>query len=175
MKKEDCYELGYLGKTFKLKGELFAHLDADDLTLYSTIDALFLEQNEQLIPFLIEKIQVREKDVVVKLEEVDSIEVAQELVGSKIYLPLAVLPNLEEGDYYLHELLDFLVIDESLGELGKINRLYDETNQDILGMLYKGKEVLIPLVDDIILSVDKEKQHIQVSLPEGLLELYLED
>lgn len=175
MKKEDCYELGYLGKTFKLQGELFVHLDTDDSTLYANMDALFLEQNEQLIPFLVENIQIREKDVVVKLEEVDSIEAAQELVGSKIYLPLAALPELEEGDYYLHELLDFLIIDESLGALGKVNRLYDETNQDILGMLYKGKEVLIPLVDDIILSVDKENQQIQVNLPEGLLELYLED
>jgi 16S rRNA processing protein RimM len=41
-------------------------------------------------------------------------------------------------------------------------------------MLYKGKEVLIPINDETILKVDRENKIMQVCLPDGLLDVYLE-
>jgi 16S rRNA processing protein RimM len=40
---------------------------------------------------------------------------------------------------------------------------------------HQGKEVLIPIQDQIILKVDKAAKKVYCQLPEGLLEIYLED
>jgi 16S rRNA processing protein RimM len=42
-------------------------------------------------------------------------------------------------------------------------------------MIYKSKEVLIPLIDEIVPKVDKKEKIVFTQLPEGLLEVYLED
>ena len=42
-------------------------------------------------------------------------------------------------------------------------------------MDYKGKEVLIPVIPEIVLEADKEAKILNVNLPEGLLEVYLEE
>jgi 16S rRNA processing protein RimM len=47
--------------------------------------------------------------------------------------------------------------------------------QDLLVMDYKGKEVLIPVISEIVLNADKEAKVLNVSLHDGLLEVYMED
>jgi 16S rRNA processing protein RimM len=67
------------------------------------------------------------------------------------------------------------VIDEVLGELGQVKVIYDMETQDLIGMEYKGKEVLIPIKDGIIQKVDKAEKKVFCHLPEGLIDIYLED
>ena len=65
--------------------------------------------------------------------------------------------------------------DTEKGMLGLVKEVFEAGHQDLIGMEYKGKEVLIPINDDVILNVDRDNALIKVSLPDGLLELYLED
>jgi 16S rRNA processing protein RimM len=85
------------------------------------------------------------------------------------------LPQLEEGQYYFHELIGFDVLDETLGLIGPVQIIYDLETQDLLGVTHQGKEVLIPIQDGIILKVDKAAKKVYCQLPEGLLDIYLED
>ena len=96
-------------------------------------------------------------------------------VGSGIYLPLKALPDLEEDQYYFHELVGCTVIDEKLGELGEVKVIYDLETQDLIGMAYKEREILIPIKEGIILNVDKAEKKVFCHLPEGLIDIYLED
>lgn len=68
-----------------------------------------------------------------------------------------------------------MVVDEELGELGKVKVIYDMETQDLIGMEYKDREVLIPLKDEIIQKVDKAEKKVFCRLPEGLVDIYLED
>lgn len=65
--------------------------------------------------------------------------------------------------------------DELHGELGEVKHIYDLQTQDLIGLEYKGKEILIPIKDEIILKVDKAEKKVFCQLPNGLLEIYLED
>jgi 16S rRNA processing protein RimM len=67
------------------------------------------------------------------------------------------------------------VIDEELGELGEVTVIYDLETQDLIGMQYREKEVLIPIQDGIIQKVDKTGKKVFCRLPEGLLDIYLND
>lgn len=169
---EECYQLGYILKTHGLKGEVVFVIDADQPEAYQELESVFVEQNKKPVPFFIEHLQISGSKAIVKFEEVDSLEEAQHLKGAGLFLPLAFLPNLEDG-YYFHELKGYVVEDSLLGRLGNITGVLDAGNQTLLAMEFKQKEVLIPLVDEIVTRVDKSAKTVFTTLPHGLLDLYL--
>jgi 16S rRNA processing protein RimM len=176
MTKDDCYELGYVIKTHGVRGELSIMLDVDFPEEYAEMDSLFLEVKNELIPYFLEDINVlANRKAIIKIEELDSIEAVQGLVGSKIYLPLDVLPELDEGQFYYHEVMGFVVVDAQLGPLGKVTYVSSLPTQDVLVMEYQTREVLIPITDEIVLRADKQALQVHVNLPEGLLDVYMND
>ncbi|MDX2305605.1 MAG: ribosome maturation factor RimM [Microscillaceae bacterium] len=175
MKKEDCYELGFISKTKGLDGELFIQLDVDDPEDYQELESVFVEIKQNLVPYFIEYIDFQDKKVVVRFEDIDSLEDAHTLVGCKLFLPLDNLPPLEDGQFYYHEVINFQIIDQTLGKLGIITNIYETGNQDLIAMLYQGREILIPLVDEFVLKINREEKILEVNLPEGLLDIYLEE
>ncbi len=177
MNIDSCYLLGFVIKPHGLKGEVVVQLDVDFPEYYKELESVFISKNQEkiLIPFFIEKINLHQQKAQIKLEEVDTIEQAEALVGNEIYLPLSFLPSLTEDQFYFHEIIDFQVLDEDKGTLGYVQDVYQLPNQDLIGMIYQQKEVLIPINDDTVKKVDRENKILFVSLPEGLLEIYLED
>ena len=59
--------------------------------------------------------------------------------------------------------------------LGIVKEVYALNGQDLIAMDYKGVEVLIPTSEEIVSKADKGKKELYVSLPEGLLEVYLDN
>ncbi|MGM0946932.1 MAG: ribosome maturation factor RimM [Bacteroidota bacterium] len=176
MNKEQCFQLGYIAKVHGLRGEVTVMLDVDYPEEYEDLKHLFLEQKGRLVPFFLEHFVLQPGNkVLAKFEDLDRIEQVEELVGSEIYLPLSALPELDEDQYYFHELIGFEVIDETKGLLGPVETIYDLETQDLLGVKHQEKEVLIPIQVGIIQKVDKVAKKVYCQLPEGLLDIYLED
>lgn len=175
MKKSDCFEIGYISKTKGLDGQVTAVLDVDNPTDYANLDSTFLEIKGRLVPFLIEEINITSDKTYLYFEDINDIEEAKVLVGAKILLSLENLPDLEGEEFYYHEIVGYQVIDKQKGELGKVDNIYDSTSQVLIGLTFQNKEILVPLVDDIIEKVDKENQELHLDIPEGLIEVYLED
>jgi 16S rRNA processing protein RimM len=174
---DSCYLLGFVVKPHGLKGEVVIHLDVDAPENYNKLESVFISKNEgkMLIPFFIEKISISQQKAHIKFEDVDSLEQANELVGNEVYLPLNFLPPLADTQFYFHEIIEFQVVDEEKGALGIVKDVYQLPHQDLVGMIYQEKEVLIPINDHTIKKVDREGKMLHVLLPDGLLEVYLED
>lgn len=176
MNKDQCFQIGRIAKVHGLRGEVNVVLDVDYPEDYEGLEHLFIEQKGRLVPFFLEHFVIQPGDrALAKFEELDTIESVESLVGSEAYLPLTELPQLEDGQYYFHELVGFEVIDETLGLIGPIQIIYDLETQDLLGVIHQGKEVLIPIQDGIITKVDKAAKKVFCQLPDGLLDIYLED
>ena len=175
MRVADCYQLGYVIKTHGLHGELSILLDVDFPDAYENLESVFVASagSETLVPFFVEHLAVRQNKALIKFEEVDTIEQAEGLLKAQLYLPLASLPALEGDQYYYHEIIGFTVTDEQQGALGTVQDVYESTGQDMIVMQYQEKEVLIPINDDIVQRVDKAQSLVHVTLPEGLLDVYL--
>ncbi|MGB3587576.1 MAG: ribosome maturation factor RimM [Tunicatimonas sp.] len=173
MRIDDCYQLGYISKTHGLQGEVSIILDVDNPSDYQNLESVFvgLPKSETLIPFFVDTIDIKASRALVKFEDIDTIEQAQELVKSSLYLPLTTLPELQEGQYYFHEIVGFKVVDQQQGELGVVKDVYTGGSQDLIALTYQGKEVLVPINDQLVPRVDKKEQTVYVNLPEGLLEL----
>lgn len=175
MKKEDCFQLGIITKTHGLTGEVIVFFDVDDVNHYADLTAFFVEIKGQLVPYMIEYLHPHKERIIAKLEGIDSWEEAQPVLSKPIYLPLTALPKLKKGQYYFHDIIGYTVEDEKLGKLGTITCYFTETAQPLLGMSYQGKEVLIPVNDAIVGTPNEKLKIVPVRLPEGLLEVYLQE
>lgn len=175
MNVDQCYQLGYVIKPHGLKGEVGILLDVDIPQAYKNLESVFVEINHKLVPFFIHSISLKNDKAIVKFEDVDDFETAESLKGGNLYLPLDRLPPLNGSQFYYHEVIGFSVIDKKSGVLGTIETIYTLPNQDLIALNYQDKEVLIPVKDEIVLSVDRERREIRVAMPEGLLDVYLEE
>lgn len=173
MKKEEAFYIGYITKTKGLKGELqlfFEFKDYESLDL----DIIFAELNGKMVPFFVSSHKLYTNQTgLFYLEDVDHIDKAQALVKKKIYLPLNKMPVRGEDDFAYEDLIGFLVVDETHGELGEITDVNEYPQQFVATLLYQEKEILFPLNEDIIVEIDDEEEILTVDLPEGLLDLYL--
>lgn len=174
MNKEDYYELGYIAKPVGLNGELAVILDVDNAEDYEDLESIFIEVNGDLIPYLIKEVKFKGNNKVsFILEDINSVEKAEKLRGKKLYLPIEELPDLEDGNYYLHELIGYQVFDHNKGYIGEVKLIYNLPTQDLLAVEVQGIEVMIPTHEDIMVEVRQTERRINVQLPEGLLEIYL--
>ena len=175
MTKETCFELGKITKTHGLKGEVVLWLDVDFPEDYEDLESVFLDVRGELIPHFIETYRQSGNRAIVKFEDIDTFEKAETMINLQAFLPLDELPELEKDQFYYHEIIDYQVVDKNLGELGKVLTVHSMQAQDLMVMEYKGKEVLIPVISEIVLNADKEAKILNVNLPDGLLEVYLEE
>jgi 16S rRNA processing protein RimM len=174
MRKEDCFYLGKIAKKFSFKGEVLVYLDTDEPELYQNLESVFVELNKTLVPFFIESSSLhKEKFLRVRFEDVETEENADAILGCEVYLPLSMLPKLEGTQFYFHEIIGFDVIDTKKGNIGKITAINDSGAQPLFEIDKNGIEILIPLIDDFIIDLDRKNRTITLETPEGLVELYL--
>lgn len=174
MRKQDCFYLGKIAKKFSFKGEILAYLDTDEPELYQNLESVFVEINKSLVPFFIETSAIhKEKFLRIRFEDIKTEAEADEIMGCELYLPLSMLPKLEGNQFYFHEVVGFQVIDERLGNIGTITAINDSGAQPLFEINKDGIEILIPLIDEFILDVNRKNKSITLKTPDGLVDLYL--
>jgi len=175
MQKKDCFFVGKIVKKYSFKGELLIKLDTDEPELYENLESVFVELRNNLVPFFIESSQLHKSELLrVKFEDVDTKQDADSLLKCDLYLPLEFLPKLDDDKFYFHEIIGFTVEDVNFGIVGVVKSINDTTSQPLFEIDRDGIEILIPMNDAFIKKVDKNKKHILVDTPEGLIELYLQ-
>lgn len=175
MRKDECFYLGKIAKKFSFKGEVLCYLDTDEPEMYQNLESVFIQMNRNLVPFFIEQSSLhKDKFLRVKFEEVDSEADAENLLGSELYLPLTLLPQLEGNQFYYHEIIGFKVVDQRLGDIGTIHSIIENTAQPLFEIFKGEKQILIPMIDDFIVEVNRSKKEITMNTPVGLVDLYLE-
>lgn len=174
MLKEECFYLGKIVGKFSFKGEVLIKLDTDEPEAYTNMESVFVDYNGNLVPFFIEKSSLHKSTLLrVRFEDVDSEEDADELLKCDVYLPLSLLPKLEEDQFYYHEIIGFNVEDVNYGNVGKVVSVNDTTAQPLFEIEKDGKQIFIPLNDEFLEKVDKKNRTLTVNTPQGLIELYL--
>ncbi len=174
MRREDCFVLGKIIRKHSFKGEVVAKFDTDHLTSYQHLESIFLDIRGELVPFFIDKLTILPKGVRLKFEDIDTEQDAQRLVGSAIYLHDSMLPTPGEGELFIHEIIGYDVVDETLGALGQLQSVVEGVQDLFLVEHPTGEIIYIPWVKDaIVKEINQETKTISVRTPEGLVDLYL--
>ena len=149
-------------------------IDADDPSAYVDMKHFFLEINKVLTPFFVGRITPNGDKFFVQVQDIKSIEQAQNLVGKEAYLPMEMLPKLSGKQFYFHEIVGFMVVDTEKGELGPVSEVLEYPTQAILQVMKGNKEILIPILDQVIQKVDRKSKTLTITAPEGLIDMYLQ-
>lgn len=136
-------------------------------------DVLFIElKRESFIPHFVEKAKpANETEYIINLDEVDDTEKAKKLVGKTVYVKEEILEKAKVDSPLMY--IGFNLVDKTKGGIGTIEDVLLMGKQWIARLTIDGKEVLIPLVEDMILDVNYKNKFLRMDLPDGLLEIYL--
>lgn len=173
MRKEDCYLLGKITRRHGLAGNVILKLDTDQPELYNKLESIFVEINGLLVPFFIEK-SSRSKSDSLNISFKNSTEaLVDQSLSKNVYLPLSTLPKLSGKQFYYHEIIGYNILDENDNDCGVIRSVNDQTAQTYFITNLDGKEVVIPIIKDWIIEVNREEKFIKMQLPEGLIDVFL--
>ncbi len=176
MKKENFIKLGKINKANRKSGELTIVLAANAQVIDIDLNVVFLEIDGGLVPFFISNIGgIATDHFRATIEDYDNSGVAQRLVGFNVYLPKGKndLPN--EFQFDNDELIGYEVSDKTHGLIGIIRDVVQLPEQTVLQIFDEENEILVPFVADFYISIDHEKKLLHLDLPDGLIDLYLDN
>jgi 16S rRNA processing protein RimM len=172
--KSELHELGYFTKLHGYKGELTAYLDTEVLNDYEDVESIFVEVKGQLIPYFVESLSSKtNKTVKVKLEGVDTEDLAKSLVKAKIFILKEDLSETDETRLELRSILGYEVIDQVKGNIGRVHQILELAGNPQLEINFNGKMILLPLHEDFIKTIDNKNKKVEIEAPEGLIDLFL--
>lgn len=168
----DYIHIGKIVASFGLKGEVIIKHALDKKLNLNKGEILFVEQTkDSYLPYFIEYAKAKTNDeLIVKFEDVNIRESTQRLLQKKIWITAEAFEKHADKNAPIGLLGYTIINDKEL--LGEVIEIIEQPHQIIAVIQYHEKEAMIPLHGETLKKVDRKKKQIQVSLPEGLLDLY---
>jgi 16S rRNA processing protein RimM len=133
---------------------------------------IFLQLEGLPVPFFIEEMDVNGEQLTVKLEGIDTQEAARNFTKKDVFLE-KLIERKRKVPLTWKELKGYTITDEEFGTIGLIEEVVEYPMQFIARVIKDEKEILIPLNEELVDEVDSKSKIVRVTLPEGLLDLYL--
>lgn len=120
-------------------------------------------------PVCVERARRHRTTYIVKFRELDDISQAERHKGSLLKVPERHRAPLGEGEYYFHDIIGCRVVDESGGAVGVVTEILQPGANDVWVVERpRGKPILLPYIDEVVLNVDLAEKTVTVRLMEGL-------
>lgn len=170
IKKSEVVKIGFFTKPHGVSGELRLEFEGGVFNPIPS-DYIICDMEGILVPFFIESYRLGGGNTgYVKFERVDNLAYANRFMGVSVYLPNTHVEEEVEYNPY-DDIIGFAISDKTQGDIGVIHDV-DETTSNVLFVVKHGnREILIPVHENLILSIDQENEIIYVDLPEGLIDL----
>ncbi|KAL4563588.1 hypothetical protein LXL04_027632 [Taraxacum kok-saghyz] len=187
-------EIGYISSVHGLQGEVRVKPNTDFPELRFSEPGRRWLKRQILGKEIVEEVELIEgrghhgqKSWIIKFNNIEKVEQAQQLVGSTILVLDEDRPELEEGDFYARDLVGMKVTLKESGEpVGTVVNVFDNGGSDLLqvklsssldiidkngNMKSEAPLVWVPFVEAIVPHVDMNKREMIITPPKGLLEL----
>jgi 16S rRNA processing protein RimM len=156
---------GEVGKPHGLSGEVYVVPISDDPGRFDPGSTLLRESGDALI---VASSRTHGNRLLVRFEGIADRESAEALRGA-LYIRPEEARKLEANEYWPHDLVGCVVADAN-GDVGRVVAVDPGAAQDLLRIETPNGERLIPLVGDIVVSIDTAGRRIVIDPPEGLLD-----
>ena len=163
-------EIGQIVNTFGIKGEVKVVPFTDDISRFDELKKVYIKNKNQEKQYKIENVKYHKNMVLIKFSGIDKIEDAEMLKNKYLEIDRENAIPLEEGTYFIADLIGLEVYTEDGNLLGKVEDIYNTGSKDIYVVKDElGKQVLLPGIDEVIKNVDLENSKIIVHLIPGLI------
>ncbi len=161
-------EAGKIVNTHGLRGEVKLVPWTDSPQTFEEIDYVFIKKKTGDVRLDIERLKYQKNNLIVKFNQISSIEEAEKLKNQTVYIDRDALGELPEGVYYIADIIGLAAVDESGNAVGTVVDIFNTGANDIYDIKREGKKnLLLPVIDDVI-TVDLENERVIVKIPEGL-------
>jgi len=167
---QDYLEIGTIVGTHGLHGELRVKPSCDSPEFFKQFATLYHDAQGQR-PVRLLGVRQHKNLALLRLEGVDSAEAAQALVRQRLFFRRAEA-SLEEGRYFIVELIGCEVYDANDGtHYGQICDVSQPGANDVWYIRQpNGRELLIPVIDDVVKHVDIAAGRVEIIMLPGLAE-----
>jgi 16S rRNA processing protein RimM len=174
LEKKNLTSIGRINKVSGFKGEVSCLVTLAHPEKLLKHKFLFVLIEGLPVPFLVQSIEFKGDDLIVKFEDVDN-EIQAKKLSQKELFAEKIRATKKNEIITWNDLTGYKVIDENHGELGTIEEVLEYPMQMIARCTFKEQEIMFPLNDDIVIEIDDAKNIVHVDLPEGLLDVYLSE
>ncbi|VWL85061.1 ribosome maturation factor RimM [Oceanivirga miroungae] len=161
--------IGKITRTHNLNGAV--KVNSSFIRIKDLIGEKVLVENEKDTKILsIKNVKtVNEKMHILSFVEIKDINEAKDLIGFNIKIRDDLMPEINEDELYVEDLISFKVYDKNT-YIGDVVDVLETAAHDILTVVDKDREVLIPYVEDVFIkNIDIKEKKIEVNLLEGML------
>ena len=163
-------EIGQIVNTFGIKGMVKVKPFTDDISRFDKLKTIYIQKKQEKKEYSIEEVKYHKQMVLLKLKDINDIDKAETLRGSYILVDRDKEEPLEEGIYYIVDLLGLEVFSDEGNLLGKVDDIFNTGSNDIYVIKDElGKQILLPGTKEVIKDVNLKEGKIIVHLIPGLL------
>ena len=163
-------EIGQIVNTFGIKGMVKIKPFTDDIRRFDDLKKVYVKTKKTETLYKVESVRYHKNMVLMKLKGIDNPEDANLLRQSYLLVDRENEEPLEEGVYYIVDLLGLEVYSDDNKLLGTVQDIFNTGSNDIYDVKDElGKRILLPGIPDVIKEVDLENKKIIVHLIPGLI------
>ena len=167
---DDLFRVGVIANTHGVRGEVKVFPTTDAPERFKVIKTVILDAKREKITLEIQSAKFFKNLVIVKFKGIDNINDIEKYKGCDLYVTRENATPLNEGEYYIADLIDMLVVDEEGNELGILDDVLQTGANDVFVVKLKetGKELLLPNIPSCVLNVDLDDRKVTVHVLDGL-------
>ena len=170
--RDDLILVGRVARAHGNKGQVIVNLETDfPAERFAEGNVLVVEQAGRRTERRIASVRFHQGRPVVGFDGVESMNDAEALAGADVKIAASSLPPLPGDTYYRHDLVGCEVRTTDGQSIGRVREVQGPIERSLLVVGDGSEEVLIPMVEGIVIGVDRGARRIIVELPEGLLGL----
>jgi len=170
MNSSDLLPIGRVVKTHGVRGKIKVEYFGKNSHLFPYREIFIKESAGKSVAYEILEAVSQPLRIILKLKGVERAEDAQALVGKEVLIRKETLPDLPEDEYYWAEILGMVVETEEGRKIGTMKEILETGANDVWVIEGKRGEILLPVTEEVIRSVDRKSRVIKVHWMEGLWE-----
>lgn len=173
MQELDLFRVGVIANTHGVKGEVKVFPTTDAPERFKKLKSVILDTKREKLTLELQSARFFKNLVIVKFKGIDDINDIEKYKGCDLYVTRENATPLNEGEYYIADLIDMKVVDDEGRELGVLFDVMQTGANDVfvVKMNDTNKELLLPNIPDCVLKVDLEERVITVHVLDGLLDI----
>lgn len=168
---EELFRVGVISNTHGIRGEVKVYPTTDNVRRFDDLKEVILDTGKEQLNLHVTSVKYLKNLVILKFKEFDNINDIIPYKGMDLLVTRENAIPLEEGEYYIADIIGSKVITDEDKILGTLTDVLQTGANDVYVVKTKdGKEVLLPSIEECILDRDIENKIVKVHIMKGLLD-----